>query len=111
MGVADPTAPLFANSVPREPFRVSLFALGSKVSTGAWTLPHVTPVFINDPTLQRHLFILGMTEQMSYGLFCPREGDGPAGGGMRGFHTSDHVLVLDLISQLQERYVLQRRIG
>jgi hypothetical protein len=30
---------------------------------------------------------------------------------MKGFHTSDSVLVLDLISQLQERYVLQRRIG
>jgi two-component system cell cycle response regulator len=106
LGTATPDSPVFRETNPREDFRVSIYALGAKGS-GIWSFPHITPVFINDPRLAERIFLLGMTEDTAYALFCRHDGQ----GALTGFHTSDENLVLELVGALQEQYLLQRRIG
>lgn len=106
VGKINPDASLFHDTSPGDNCRVSMLALGTRGGS-MWNLPHITPVFINDPALAEHRFILGITEDISYALFCRKEDDKL----MKGFHSSDHQLVLELIARLQERYLLQRRIG
>jgi diguanylate cyclase (GGDEF)-like protein len=105
VGVADPQSAAFQDAGLRENMAVSVFVLGAK-GDNLWNLPNITPVFINDNDLCRHNFILGVTEHFSYGLFAR-----PAEGMLRGFQTSDDLLVMELVSQLQDKYLLQRRIG
>ncbi len=105
VGVADPQSAAFQDAGLRENLAVSIFVLGAK-GDNLWNLPNLTPVFINDPDLCRHNFILGITEHFSYGLFT-RLVDGT----LRGFQTSDDLLVMELVAQLQDKYLLQRRIG
>ncbi len=107
LGTVDSAAPVFQESEPRESMSISVYALGER-GEGLWTMPHITPVFLSDPPLKEHLFILGVTEHFSYALFCRRDGDG---GLLRGFHSSDGLLVMELMTGLQEKYLLQRRIG
>jgi diguanylate cyclase (GGDEF)-like protein len=106
IGTVDPNSPLFFHSHPDESLKVSIFALGRK-GPNLWNIAHITPVFIDDTLLTKHLFILGLSEDLSYGLFCRVDGQAT----MTGFHTSDQHLVLELVSRLQEQYLLQRRIG
>ncbi len=106
LGTADPLSPAIADIIPRDNSKVSIFALGAK-GAKMWNLPHITPVFIADPVLARHLFLLAVTEDISYAFFC-RRGSGEA---LSGFHSCDDHLVLELITGLQEKYLLQRRIG
>jgi diguanylate cyclase (GGDEF)-like protein len=66
--------------------------------------PGATPVFLEgDERVLRHEFLLLYSENATYALFqrkSPR-------GSPWGFHTSDAVLVDELVNKLQQRYDLQ----
>ncbi len=66
--------------------------------------PWATPVFLDgDERIQLHEFALLYTENASYALFQRRSAHGPPWG----FHSSDAVLVDELVNKLQQRYDLQ----
>lgn len=66
--------------------------------------PFATPVFLDgDERIQLHEFLLLYTENATYALFQRRSGPGAPWG----FHSSDAVLVDELVDKLQQRYDLQ----
>lgn len=80
--------------------RVYLLGRHADVESNPWA----TPVFLDgDDRIARHEFLLLSTESTSYALIQRRT----AGGAPWGFHTSDAMVVEELVTKLQERYDLQ----
>jgi diguanylate cyclase (GGDEF)-like protein len=86
--------------------KTSVFCLGSRGS-GGWSHPEITPVYLADEQIAGNRFLLCITEHTYYTCLCS-----PAGPDRwRVFHCADPSLVQELVSKLQERYLLQQRIG
>ena len=86
--------------------RTSIFCLGTR-GAGGWTHPEITPVYLADEHIAAHRFLLCVTEYSYYTCLC--RPDGP--DRWRVFHCADPLLAQELVSKLQERYLLQQRIG
>jgi two-component system, cell cycle response regulator len=65
----------------------------------------VTRVFVDDEPVERSRIFLALNEQTAYAFI----GRSAPSGNWRGFHTSDRVLVENLIAKLQDHYHLQRQ--
>jgi diguanylate cyclase (GGDEF)-like protein len=86
--------------------RTSVFCLGTR-GAGGWTHPEITPVYLTDEQITQNRFLLCVTEYSYYTCLCR-----PAGPDRwRVFHCADPLLAQELVSKLQERYLLQQRIG
>jgi hypothetical protein len=86
--------------------RTSVFCLGTR-GPGGWSHPEITPVYLADEQVAANRFLLCVTEYSYYTCLCR-----PAGPERwRAFHSADPFLAQDLVSKLQERYLLQQRIG
>lgn len=86
--------------------RTSVFCLGTR-GAGGWTHPEITPVYLADEQIATNRFLLCVTEYSYYTCLC--RPDGP--DRWRIFHCADPLLAQELVSKLQERYLLQQRIG
>ena len=86
--------------------RTSVFCLGTR-GPGGWTHPEITPVYLADEQIAANRFLLCVTEYSYYTCLC--RPDGP--DRWRVFHCADPLLAQELVSKLQERYLLQQRIG
>jgi GGDEF domain-containing protein len=86
--------------------KVSVYALGFK-GESPWNHPEIMPVYLNDEQIRQHRFLLCLCENFYYTCLCRPEGTGR----WRVFHSADSSLALEMVSKLQERYFLQRRIG
>lgn len=86
--------------------RTSVFCLGTR-GAGGWTHPEITPVYLADEHIAAHRFLLCVTEYSYY--TCLGRPDGA--DRWRVFHSADPLLAQELVSKLQERYLLQQRIG
>ncbi|MHB8837225.1 MAG: GGDEF domain-containing protein [Candidatus Methylomirabilia bacterium] len=86
--------------------KTSVFCLGTR-GTGGWTHPEITPVYLADEQIATNRFLLCVTEYSYYACLCR-----PAGPDRwRVFHSADPLLAQELVSKLQERYLLQQRLG
>lgn len=90
------TASLLEGSASR------VYLLLSK-KTGIGSFPGVTPIFIDDPVIGEHRFVLYLTERSGYALLCRANQQGE----FYGFHTNDRILIEDLMVKLQETYSLR----
>ena len=80
--------------------RVYLLGRRADVESNPWA----TPVFLDgEERIAQHEFLLLYTENASYALVQRRT----SRGAPWGFHTSDAVLVDELVTKLQDRYDLQ----
>ncbi len=80
--------------------RVYLLGRRADVESNPWA----TPVFLDgDERILQHEFLLLYTENASYALIQRK----PARGAPWGFHTTDAMVVDELVTKLQERYDLQ----
>ncbi len=86
--------------------RSSVFCLGTR-GAGGWTHPEITPVYLEDEQIAANRFLLCVTENSYYTCLCRPEGPER----WRVFHSADPLLAQELVSKLQERYLLQQRIG
>ncbi len=86
--------------------KTSVFCLGTR-GAGGWTHPEITPVYLADEQIATNRFLLCVTEYSYYTCLC--RPDGP--DRWRIFHSADPLLAQELVSKLQERYLLQQRIG
>jgi diguanylate cyclase (GGDEF)-like protein len=86
--------------------RTSVFCLGTR-GPGGWTHPEITPVYLADEHIAAHRFLLCVTEYSYYTCLCRPDADEQ----WRVFHSADPLLAQELVSKLQERYLLQQRIG
>ncbi len=86
--------------------RTSVFCLGTR-GAGGWTHPEITPVYLADEQIATNRFLLCVTEYSYYTCLC--RPDGP--DRWRIFHSADPLLAQELVSKLQERYLLQQRLG
>ncbi len=86
--------------------RTSVFCLGAR-GVGGWTHPEITPVYLADEQIVANRFLLCVTEYSYYTCLC--RPDGP--DRWRVFHCADPFLAQELVSKLQERYLLQQRIS
>ncbi len=86
--------------------RTSVFCLGTR-GAGGWNHPEITPVYLADEQISANRFLFCVTEYSYYTCLCR-----PAGPERwRVFHSADPFLAQELVSKLQERYLLQQRIG
>jgi len=86
--------------------RTSVFCLGTR-GAGGWNHPEITPVYLADEQIATNRFLLCVTEYSYYTCLC--RPDGP--DRWRIFHSADPLLAQELVSKLQERYLLQQRLG
>jgi diguanylate cyclase (GGDEF)-like protein len=86
--------------------KTSVFCLGARGS-GGWNHPEITPVILGDEQITAHRFLLCISENFYYSALCRPDGENR----WRCFHCSDPFLVQELVAKLQERYLLQQRIG
>jgi diguanylate cyclase (GGDEF)-like protein len=86
--------------------RTSVFCLGAR-GPGGWSHPEITPVYLADEQIAAHRFLICVTEYSYYTCLCLP--DGPER--WRAFHSADPLLAQELVGKLQERYLLQQRIG
>ena len=86
--------------------RTSVFCLGTR-GAGGWTHPEITPVYLADEQIATNRFLLCVTEYSYYTCLCRPEGPDR----WRVFHCADPLLAQELVSKLQERYLLQQRLG
>jgi hypothetical protein len=86
--------------------KTSIFCLGAR-GPGGWNHPEITPVYLADEQIAANRFLLCVTEYCYYTCLC--RPDGP--DRWRVFHCADPALVQEMVSKLQERYLLQQRIG
>jgi diguanylate cyclase (GGDEF)-like protein len=86
--------------------RTSVFCLGTR-GPGGWSHPEITPVYLADEPIAANRFLLCVSEYSYYACLCR-----PLGADRwRVFHSADPFLAQELVSKLQERYLLQQRIG
>jgi hypothetical protein len=86
--------------------KTSVFCLGAR-GRGGWSHPEITPVYLADDQIAANRFLLCVTEYSYYTCLCR-----PCGPDLwRVFHCADPFLVQELVSKLQERYLLQQRVG
>jgi diguanylate cyclase (GGDEF)-like protein len=86
--------------------KTSVFCLGAR-GRGGWSHPEITPVYLADEQIAANRFLICVTEYSYYTCLCR-----PAGPDRwRVFHSADPFLALELVSKLQERYLLQQRVG
>jgi hypothetical protein len=86
--------------------RLSIFTLGCR-GEGSWNHPEIMPVYIEDKDIERHRFLLCIAENFYYCLLCKPDDN----GGWTAFHSADRHITHEMIAKLQERYLLQQRIG
>lgn len=86
--------------------RTSVFCLGTR-GPGGWNHPEITPVYLADEQIAANRFLFCVTEHSYYTCLC--RPDGP--DRWRVFHSADPLLAQELVGKLQERYLLQQRIG
>jgi hypothetical protein len=86
--------------------KTSVFCLGARGADG-WSHPEITPVYLADDQIAANRFLLCVTEYSYYTCLCRPSGPGR----WRVFHSADPFLAQELVSKLQERYLLQQRIG
>ncbi len=86
--------------------KFSIFALGAK-GDGSWNHPEIAPVYLKDNHILQHRFLFCVSEFFYYTCLCRQEGPDR----WRVFHTADPFVVQEMIGKLQERYLLQQRIG
>jgi diguanylate cyclase (GGDEF)-like protein len=86
--------------------RTSVFCLGTR-GAGCWNHPGITPVYLDDERIAASRFLICVTEYSYYTCLCA-----PGGSGLwRVFHSADPHLAQELVGKLQERYLLQQRVG
>ncbi len=86
--------------------KLSVFALGAR-SEGSWSHPEIMPVYLDDRNIRTHRFLLCIAESFYYTFLCRPEAE----GSWRVFHSADPHITHEMIGKLQERYLLQQRIG
>jgi diguanylate cyclase (GGDEF)-like protein len=86
--------------------RTSVFCLGAR-GPGGWSHPEITPVYLADEQIAANRFLICVTEYSYYACLC--RPDGP--DAWRVFHSADPFLAQELVGKLQERYLLQQRVG
>jgi hypothetical protein len=86
--------------------RTSVFCLGAR-GPGGWSHPEITPVYLADEQIAANRFLICVTEYSYYACLCRPEGPEV----WRVFHSADPFLAQELVSKLQERYLLQQRVG
>jgi diguanylate cyclase (GGDEF)-like protein len=86
--------------------KLSIFTLGERGS-GTWNHPEIMPVYLDDRDIRANRFLLCIAESFYYTLLCRPDGD----NNWRAFHSSDPHITHEMIGKLQERYLLQQRIG
>ncbi|HWR97322.1 MAG TPA: response regulator [Candidatus Methanoperedens sp.] len=86
--------------------RTSVFCLGAR-GPGGWSHPEITPVYLADEQIAANRFLICVTEHSYYTCLCRPEGP----ESWRVFHSADPFLAQELIGKLQERYLLQQRVG
>ena len=86
--------------------KLSIFTLGERGS-GTWNHPEIMPVYLDDRDIRANRFLLCIAESFYYTLLCRPDGD----NNWRAFHSSDPYITHEMIGKLQERYLLQQRIG
>ena len=86
--------------------RTSVYCLGTR-GAGGWSHPEISPVYLADEQIATNRFLLCVTEYSYYTCLC--RPDGP--DRWRVFHCADPLLAQELVSKLQERYLLQQRLG
>jgi two-component system cell cycle response regulator len=86
--------------------RLSIFNLGSK-GEGPWNRAEIMPVYLDDRDIREHRFLLCVADGFYYTLLAGKEGK----KGWKVFHSADPYVTLEMVAKLQERYMLQQRIG
>jgi diguanylate cyclase (GGDEF)-like protein len=86
--------------------RTSVFCLGAR-GPGGWSHPEITPVYLADEQIAANRFLICVTEYSYYACLCRPDG----ADAWRVFHSADPFLAQELVSKLQERYLLQQRVG
>jgi len=86
-----------------EGMRMKAYLLGERAEP-EWRFPTVTPVAVPPGEKRCCDFLLYLSEAGAYGCLLGR-----ASEERRGFHTSDALLVEQMIAKLQEHYRLQRQ--
>ena len=86
--------------------KLSIFTLGERGS-GSWNHPEIMPVYLDDRDIRANRFLLCIAESFYYTLLCRPDGK----DSWRAFHSSDPHITHEMIGKLQERYLLQQRIG
>jgi diguanylate cyclase (GGDEF)-like protein len=86
--------------------KLSVFTLGVR-GDGSWNHPEIMPVYLDDRDIREHRFLLCIAENFYYTLLASKKDDGT----WSVFHSSDPYITHEMIGKLQERYLLQQRIG
>ena len=86
--------------------KLSIFTLGAR-GDGSWNHPEIMPVYLDDKDIRKHRFLLCIAENFYYTLLATKSGDKT----WDAFHSSDPYITHEMIGKLQERYLLQQRIG
>jgi len=82
----------------------SFFLLGGNKRV-EWEMQRVLPIYIDDPAFRQIRFLLYLNEDYAYALFARETRQG-----LVGFHTSDFYFVENMISKLQEQYLLRVQV-
>jgi len=86
--------------------KLSVFTLGAR-GEGSWNHPEIMPVYLDDRDIRTHRFLLCIADSFYYTFLCRPEAEGQ----WRVFHSADPHITHEMIGKLQERYLLQQRIG
>jgi hypothetical protein len=85
---------------------MSIFTLGSR-GAGSWDHPEIMPVYLEDREIREHRFLLCIADSFYYTFLGRRDGQDR----WQVFHSADPYIAREMIAKLQERYLLQQRIG